>query len=349
MKKILLVIILTIGLIIVVGIYSSYILLTPIQSLTTFAWENDRYLWGAGNQGTIRLDIHQRSIDRRYSQLQGIDQFLVTKDGSIWASGQSIWRYEDDKWVKRGMSTGIEHRKINDIIQTSDETIWIATWSGFKIWDETQQIWKMTPINKPARTLVEDHNETLWFGLTQDGIIEKRVEGEMIHWQTSNGLIDNRIKSLFIAENQDVWVGTYNGISRWNGENWQNWYDLGSPDEDGLIVSQFYETKDGHIWAATSQDLARWDGKNWTTYRRNPFCHLTWSLTETDDGTLWVGCFTGLFRWTGSDWFKYGPDQGIANNSFAHLIPENNGAFFVHTNRGLYRFNVKQNFWEPFP
>lgn len=203
-------------------------------------------------------------------------------------------------------------------------------------------------IDHPGETLVQGPDNSLWFGLAEDGVIRLQ-SGELTYWTTADGLVDNRIKSMLAASDGTIWIGTRRGVSHWDGNRWQGWEHLGYPDPDGLVVYELYETSDGTIWAATSEDLAKWDKEGWTTYQRSPSCFRIVTFLEADDGSFWVGCSGGLFRWTESGWREYGEPEGVPNNSGSRLIQGTNGIMYAITRSGRYQYIPEQDRWQPFP
>ncbi|MCP4373175.1 MAG: hypothetical protein GY797_34480 [Deltaproteobacteria bacterium] len=331
-----------------VGVYK-LLLELQIRNVRVLGWEDDRYLWTVGMFGNTRWDVNQQVIINRTFQPDKINQIFVSQEGEVWGYGHGVWLFETDEWIDVGEIPGLQRGKIYDMVQTNDGTIWIATWHGFKTWNRETKMWESTKIDEPGWTMAQSFDDTLWFGLTEDGVIQLQPDGQLTHWTTSNGLVDNRVRSILPANDGKIWIGTSSGVSHWSGHSWQSWNDLGYPDPDGLRIYKFLETKDGAIWADTSQDFARWKQGQWTTYERSPFCSPNLTFLETDGGNLWAGCPTGLFRWTGSNWREYGQSEGANDNSFVNLIEGSNGILYAHIKNGLYQYNPDQDIWIPFP
>jgi ligand-binding sensor domain-containing protein len=352
MKKSLLV--LVVGLIImfvcVVCLLGAYQILLELQVRNTavLGWEDDHYLWTAGMFGNVRWDVNQQAIINRAFRPDLINQFFVSQEGEVWGYGHGVWRFEEGKWIDRGEAAGLPRGVIYDMVQTNDGTIWIATWYGFKTWNIETQLWDSTVIDKPGQTLVQASDNTLWFGLTEDGVIRLQ-SGELTHWTVFDGLMDNKIRSMLRASDGTIWVGTYRGVNHWDGDSWQGWENLGYPDPEGLVVFKLLETSDGTIWADTSQDFARWKQGQWTTYEGSPFCGESYTFLETDNGDLWAGCAIGLFRWTGINWREYGEAEGMRNSSFSHLIQGSNSILYASNKSGIYQYILEQDYWQPFP
>jgi len=326
-----------------------------LKSVRVLGWEEDRYLWMAGNVGVVRWDVNQQVIiERTFFRPDGIDQFFVSKEGHVWAYGERFWAYgngvwlfESEKWIETGETSGLRRGRIYDMVQTNDGIIWAATSLGFRSWNKETQLWEPTLIDQPGRTLVQGPDDSLWFGLAEDGILQLQ-SGELTHWTVADGLIDNEIRSLLVASDDSIWVGTSRGASHWDGNRWQGWEHLGYPDPDGLVVYKFYETSDGTIWAATSEGVARWDGKEWITYWSMHW-RTIYTFLEADDGTFWVGCVGGLFRWIGDAWHEYTTTEGLSDNSWSRLVKGTNGTLYASTKGGIYQYIAELDRWQPFP
>jgi len=349
MKKSVFIIGLTILVCIVCLVGTSLILLeAQNRNVRSLGWEEDGYLWTVGMFGNVRWDVNQQTVVNRTFRPDAIDQIFVSQTGEVWGYGHGVWLFEEGGWTEVGEAGGLKRGVIYDMVQTSDGTIWVATWYGFKTWNAENRRWEPSIIERPGRILLQASDNSLWFGLTDEGVIRLQSDN-LTHWTTSNGLIDNKVRSMLSASDGTIWVGTSDGISHWNGNSWQGWVDLGHPDADGLTVFKLLEASDGTIWADTSQDFARWKQGQWTTYKRDPFCGNSYSFLEADDGSLWAGCAIGLFRWAGSSWQEYDISEGIQDNSFARLVQGGNGMLYAHTKSGLYQYIPQQDRWQPFP
>ncbi len=348
-------IILVMGLVLAIAfgcLWIGYKLLTArqLQSITVLGWEGDRYLWMAGSLGTIRWDTERQAIVNRNFECDGIRGFFASSEGQVWAYGDSLWRLESGKCVEVKEVAGLKLSRewipggwILDMGQTAGGAIWIATWDGFKSWNQTSQQWTSMQVDLPGTTLVEGQDGSLWFGLFQDGVIRLQ-SGKMTHYTTTDGLANNRVESMLVARDGTIWVGTRRGASHWDGIAWQGWSSLGYPDPDGLLVEKFYETRDGTIWASTSEDLASWADGEWTAYPRSPACFRARTFLETSDGSIWAGCTHGLFRWTSSGWREYGASKREFDPSY--IIQGTNGILYAIRGNGIYQYLPDRDRWQ---
>lgn len=227
-----------------------------LKSMRVLGWEGDRYLWMAGTMGVVRWDVDRQVIINRSLGPDGISHFFTSSERRVWAYGDGVWLFDSGKWIELNETVGLQRGLVHDLGQLANGTIWVATQWGFKSWNQETRLWESMLVHQPASTLVEGQDNTLWFGSVDDGVIRVH-SGNLAHFTTADGLVDNRIESMLAASDNTIWVGTRRGVSHWDGKNWQAWEHLGYPDPDGLVVYELYETSDGIIWATTSEDFAR--------------------------------------------------------------------------------------------
>ncbi len=117
----------------------------------------------------------------------------------------------------------------------------------------------------------------------------------MENWQTSRGLPSNTVTSLLQTRDGWLWVGTTNGIARFDGQRFRTFGETsGLP---GLSVTCLVEDAMGTLWAGTEgSGLARWDGRRFHalatgTDREG---NTVLALGADPAGSLWVATRGGL-------------------------------------------------------
>ena len=88
-------------------------------------------------------------------------------------------------------------------------------------------------------------------------------------WETYNtsnsGLVSNFVLSIAV-DGDDVWFGTNNGVSKFDGTTWTT-YDTSN---SGLVYNRVnaiaVDDVEGNIWFGTRWGASKFDGSNWTIY-----------------------------------------------------------------------------------
>ena len=97
---------------------------------------------------------------------------------------------------------------------------------------------------------------------------EHRVpDGEMeIDLFRDDGLVHDVVSSIAVADGV-MWVGTYFGLSRYDGRRWRSYCQT-----DSGLAGDFINAvcADGPVvWVATDSGLSRFDSRDWTPLRRD--------------------------------------------------------------------------------
>jgi ligand-binding sensor domain-containing protein len=124
------------------------------------------------------------------------------------------------------------------------------------------------------------------------------------HLTMDDGLVSNDIKSIFADSEGFVWVGTRNGLSRYDGKNFKNYKH--NPDDSTSISNGYiwhiHETQDGLLWFGTKNGLTVLNKKTdrFKTYyhqKNNPNSLAdsdVREILEDEHGTIWLGTKNGL-------------------------------------------------------
>lgn len=79
------------------------------------------------------------------------------------------------------------------------------------------------------------------------------------HLSVSNGLPGNEITSLFQDSRGFIWIGTGDGLSRYDGHVFKNYMHIGTNGLTDLHVNAITEDAGGNIWIATENGLNKLD------------------------------------------------------------------------------------------
>ena len=88
------------------------------------------------------------------------------------------------------------------------------------------------------------------------------------HWDTEDGLPHNTIKQIFQSRDGYIWVGTQQGLARFDGLTFTIFTTHNTPSFPGNQITAFAETRDGSLWIGTAAGLARYQNGRFTAYRR---------------------------------------------------------------------------------
>jgi ligand-binding sensor domain-containing protein len=236
--------------------------------------------------------------------------FRVTEapDGSIWVAadsgGRRIYRFKAGSWTTYQLEPpGETNFSPRDIAIDKDGILWaIDVKAGRYVrYDSVDWIYDRIP-----------NPEGKWRGMTCAGV-EAAANGELwfacryiIHRiagdQTWTGTLDDGIpanilpESLATSPDGRMWIGTEQGVSTFDGENWTHY-----TREDGLNgdrVISIAVNDDGVVYLGTNEGISRFDGETWGTYviPEEAAGIGVKSIALDLDGSLWFGSTNGLFH-----------------------------------------------------
>lgn len=106
-----------------------------------------------------------------------------------------------------------------------------------------------------------------WFG-TDKGVARHIGFKTLENWtvfNTNNGLIDNYIQCITADKDGNIWIGTRNGVSVYNGSSW-----ISFTEKDGLTgnnVRCMKVDKEGVIWLGTDKGVTSFSHGEMTKYK----------------------------------------------------------------------------------
>ena len=161
-------------------------------------------------------------------------------------------------------------------------------------------------------------------------------------WTVQSDLPLNTITALVQTEDGYIWVGTYAGLSRFDGVRFQNFTKQNSPLSNDRITS-LYEDANRVLWIGTdggglySCEKGLW--KNFTIDDGLSNTHVRTIIGDWQ-GDLWVGTDYGLNR-IGRDGIRvYTDEDGLYDTIITDLCLDIWGTLWIGTLRGgLVRFN----------
>jgi len=160
-------------------------------------------------------------------------------------------------------------------------------------------------------------------------------------WQQINrdnsGLISDRVQALAFDAAGRLWVGTGDGLARFDGQAWAG-FTAGSGALPGDDVRALAVASDDTLWVGTTQGLAAFDGARWRRFPAGPNGPVgddIRGLATTPAGGLWVATTTGLSFFDGQTWTTYrATDGGIPSDLVLAVALDQAGRLWLGTNQG---------------
>jgi ligand-binding sensor domain-containing protein len=171
------------------------------------------------------------------------------------------------------------------------------------------------------------------------------------HLTLREGLDANFATSIVQDKAGFIWVGTVNGVTRFDGLNCRTFTrQSGNPGSlSHRIVRSVFCDRKGTIWVGTQQNLNRFDPVSQTFKRYSfaalgPDCDLVRTIVETPDGQLWCGTKGGLVQFnpaTGAAHRLQMPAGSSMDANTVRSLLLDNTTLWIGTQGGLFAYNLQ--------
>jgi ligand-binding sensor domain-containing protein len=145
-----------------------------------------------------------------------IETFFYQNDEVIVHSKEGIARYANDQWHVFRKDDGLPAGNFALLYRDKARELWTATEKGLYQYHDGQWIKIFNPKSKwRVHQVYQDDSGNIWVGTDKQGVY--RQEGdEWIQYTVNSSLPDNEIFNIFEDKNQNIWVTTKKGITRFS-------------------------------------------------------------------------------------------------------------------------------------
>jgi signal transduction histidine kinase/ligand-binding sensor domain-containing protein/DNA-binding response OmpR family regulator len=248
------------------------------------------------------------------------------------------------------------------IFSDGTDILWIAQGEGIaKFSLETKQVELLTyPRSDPnyeefreLRALSIDQYGNLWIGTYKNGLYRYDPLTETFtHLNESVGLSHPEVLEIFKDSEQNMWVGTGDGVNLWQEES-QRFISFKSDKNIadsllGNIVQDVHQCRDGEIWISTQKGLNLYLPKTKSFKHFSAKTGLPTSLiraiSDDNNGHLWLTTNKGISKLDPvlGEVTNYDGTNGLlGSNYYANsLIQGRHETLFTSSQRGIEYFNT---------
>ncbi len=348
----------------------------------------DGRLW-AGAGGRVREAIGRRWV-LEVESLRNVFTGNLSRMGAQEDHQGGVWLYDygrglthitaDGQVRKLGPQDNFPGERVNCFFEDHEGNWWAGLDAGglvrirerrFQTIDTGGQV-----STKPARSVCEETNGTVWIGTLGDGLV--RWQAGVLTNLTMPGGTDKGFvfcvcpdaagrlwvsagdEDLFVREHEGfkrvlpvvhgvktiladkagrIWVGTKSGLyfdDNESSNNFKPYEGIGRHD-----VRALSEDGHGNLWAgAEDGTLFHIAGDKITTFHTSDTNapHAIWSLLAEEDGTVWVGTFRGgLLRFRDGKFTSFSINEGLPDNIICQILPDGAGNLWISSHQGIFR------------
>jgi ligand-binding sensor domain-containing protein len=147
-------------------------------------------------------------------------------------------------------------------------------------------------------------------------------------YTSDDGLPQNRSRVIVQTRDGFLWIGTQDGLARFNGTAFQVYDKENTPALKHNDITSLFETEDNSLWIGTFNGLTQFK-KGVFTYHPIHTGPVR-GLTADRAGNLWIGTMNnGIYKYKDGKFDSITTAQGLSNNSLNILTVDNQGNLWV--------------------
>jgi ligand-binding sensor domain-containing protein/signal transduction histidine kinase len=325
----------------------------PGGPIYAIAQTPDGYLWIGAEKGLVRFDgLHFRLFKASDSSTLPAGPILglaVDGNGDLWVrlQGPKLLRYHDGKFQNMLSELKTPETEVTAMCAGKDgDIVFSGLLNGTMRYSKGKLITlaSIAELPKLVISLVETSDGRVWLG-TKDAGFYYVQDGRVS--EITAGLPDRKINSLLADDSRQLWVGTDNGIVRWNGTEFSAAATSHVLDHtQGLVM---IKDRDSNVWIGAPNGLTRLGARVVSSLEQQdnsstlPSIGPVTALFEDREGNLWIGTRRGIERLRDSVFTTYSVAGGLpAEINGPVYVDEQGRTWFAPSQGGLYWLKESQ-------
>lgn len=263
-----------------------------------------------------------------------------TSNGDVWLGTRDEGLYRLEKGRTSAVREGLPDLKVNALVATADNQLWVGTDSGVVRWDGTKLTKKGIPPlldHVQALAMLVDRDSNLWVGTNELGILRVNAQG-VATLPAPTGESRQAVTAIFEDREGDLWFASANGVERLRDSPFVT-YSLpeGIPSDGSNPV--FVDSEE-RVWFPPVAGGLWWfkDQRHGHIVNDGLDRDVVYSLAGAS-GQLWAGRQQGgltLLRWQHGQVTArtYTQADGLAQNSVVSVYVARDGTVWAGTLSG---------------
>lgn len=170
------------------------------------------------------------------------------------------------------------------------------------------------------------------------GLDPGKAVSQYIHdsWQVKDGLPQNTIFAITQTTDGYIWIGTTDGLVRFDGVNFDTFSKLNTPAITNNKIFSLCTGKDGSLWVGTGGGgLVRFKNNRFTRFSTaDGLSHDFIRTLFMGHRALWIGTEKGLCRLEDGVFKTITTRDGLSNNSVRSILQAADGSVWIGTAGG---------------
>ncbi|MFZ1289659.1 MAG: two-component regulator propeller domain-containing protein [Melioribacteraceae bacterium] len=338
----------------------------PKNNIQAIVIDNDGNKWIGTSNGLAKFDDQNWTIyNTSNSGLPDnwIKSLLIDNDLNLWiGTNNGLAKFDGTDWtVYNTSNSGLPNNSINTLFIDNNSDFWIGTDYNLAKFNGTN--WNVINVDQCGllspftyiETISFDHENNAWFSAYDANSYESWKLSGIIKFDGKNWIVRTYPDSKYswatssIADNfGNIWVGTENGLLKYDGSDWDSFDSTYSMFTDQQITSLSLDLF-GKLWVGTNSGLIKIEGSNITKYNsQNSGMVNDWvdGLNNDQNGNLWIcssiGGVTILEKFDGFVWTHYSTPFADYEGTTSIVTDKIGNVWLSSYSGGLAKFDGSQ-------
>ncbi len=267
-------------------------------------------------------------------------------------SGITVWDLSDESFSSITIGDGLPDETVWDMYNDGDGNLWVGTDNGLGFYDgETWTIFNtLDGLDSEVITAIAEIDNKIVVGTAYgseggglnlyDGQFWARLPFDSAEDEDPDRF-SNRVSALLVTEDNQLWVGTENGLGFYDGSGWTRY-----TTEDGLPDNRIYSLsfdRDGNVLIGTASGAALFDWETFMIFENMLESSIN-GIVQDGNGRYWFSGGGGIWMFNpgNGDWQEFSPYTGeIPSWSLnGALMDYNDGSlYFASNDHGIIVFD----------
>ncbi len=257
-------------------------------------------------------------------------------DGGVWISGvDALYSYNHGLLSAPMYAWTGAHKHLYLSSLAVDHhlhDLWLGTSDGLYVKESKSSLLKrVSPnvVDDDILDIFEDHQDNLWMGTSNSGLVRKTADGKVSSFKSVDGLTDNTVLSIFEDREGGLWVGTASGLDHFRDPKLTT-----LTMKEGLpsnVARTIFESHSGELFAFCygGRPAIIKNGQATEVSEKGGMPFRKGAVFESRDGSVWTNTDNGLGRFKDGKATIYRPDR--LRNRYISAINEDDEGLIVAT------------------
>lgn len=290
------------------------------------------------------LSILQDGKFRRYNKANGFENIPVTAlckgaHRSMYVgTARGLYLFSNNQFSK--IKRLIPY-KINCLFKTGSPVLYVGTDDGLVLLEnDTVRVLRSSD-GLPSNKIISlaHYRDFLVIGTSNGLSFYNLATRRFTNYHIENGLIDEEILALCSQDNRYVWIGSQNGLLRFDGLQF-SYYNIAEDNNSNIIKCILHDRED-NMWIGTHSGLFRYRDNSFSTFDKisGPGNSFIYQIFRDKENDLWVSSNSnGIYRFSNGYFRHYGIKDGLPALSCRAGIEDSEGRLIFGTQTNLCQF-----------